>query len=286
MNKKLFRLSIGSNVSLADYQMIEHTVPNWLSVFDNYLDEICLIIDPQKPTGRLGKQYDYYSNLETLTLAVKKLELMDPRIKGIALAGGDQKKRMQRKWFRYGYPERCQSGTPIIAFINALEVLNSKNLALRCDCDMLFYEAGFLDVAYEKLYTGDYDVIEPPLLGYSENRTGPVSLGAFLVLPEIFSKNCLPITPHKIDFLRQIKRAFQGMSPYLNLEEMVKIEKNCGRINHCNLDQSLGWSLHIPNRSDVTSSNFLKVKAFVEKGIASDAQRAYGRNFNPQLWDL
>ena len=56
MNKKLFRLSIGSNVSLADYQMIEHTVPNWLRVFDNYLDEICLIIDPQKPTGRLCKQ--------------------------------------------------------------------------------------------------------------------------------------------------------------------------------------------------------------------------------------
>ena len=53
---------------------------------------------------------------------------------------------------------------------------------------MLFYEAGFLDAAYEKLYIGEYDVIEPPLLGYSENRTGPVSLGAFLVLPEIFSK--------------------------------------------------------------------------------------------------
>ena len=92
MNKKLFRLSIGSNVSLADYQLIEHTVPNWLRVFDNYLDEIFLIIDPQKPTGRLGKQYDYYSNLETLKLAVKKLELMDPRIKSIVLAGGDKKK--------------------------------------------------------------------------------------------------------------------------------------------------------------------------------------------------
>ncbi len=283
LNSKI-RLSIGANVSLADVHMIGCTVPNWLRIFDHFLDEICLMIDPQTPTGRLGKQYSYYSDLDALMTAVKQLEGIDKRIKGVMLAVGEKKKLIQSKWFKVGYPDRCQSGTPIFAFINAVEALNSNNLILRCDSDMLFYEDGFIGVAHEKLISGSYDIIEPPLLGYPERKDGPISLGAFLMMPKLFSSRCIPITPHKIDVLRQIHRKFRGMSPYVNLEEMIAIEKKYGRVRHCNLDQSLGWSLHIAKRTDVLAPNFQDIVSRVENGSAPDLQRADGRNFKSYFW--
>lgn len=282
-DKKNPSFSIGSNVSLADSKMIRYTVPNWLRVFGSSLKEIVLIIDPQSPTGRLGKQYDYYAKLDDLIYEVKKLEELDSRVRSTMIKTGKEMEKDLRHWFKRGYPIRCQSGTPIAAFINAVEECTN-DFVLRCDSDFLFFENGFLNDGYDLLSSEEFDIIEPPMLGVPQRND--ISLGAFMVIPSLFKANCLPIKAHKIDILRRIHRKIQRLPTYINLEEMISVEKAKSRVKHCNLDGGLGkgFSLHLINRTDVMLPGFGNVIAHIELGDAPKSQTDRGRNFDSDLW--
>jgi hypothetical protein len=277
-------LSVTTNISLADSDLIQFTIPNWIRVFGNRLKEVVIVVDPQRLTGRLGSQYKNYAKLDQLMARVEMVRQMDRRIRVSMLKEGEEMNAILRRWFIRGYPIRCQSGTPIAAFIQALEE-GSEDLVLRCDCDMLFFEAGFLEKAREVLIRDEFDIIEPPLLGFDGGTSKSVSLGAFMAMRSHLSENCLPIRPHRLGIIRCIHRLFKGRPVYLNLEEMVAIEKRKGAIKHCNLDQSLGCSLHIYRRDDVLLPGFINLVRKFERGSISHQQRLAGRNFEPTLWE-
>jgi hypothetical protein len=277
------KFTLSTNVSFADFNMIKYTLPNWLRVFDQRLDELIVVVDPQKPTGRLAGQYNKYAELQQLMDSVESISKLDCRIRVEFLNDINKINQFLGKWFFKGYPYRCQSGTPISAFIYAVEECKT-DFILRCDCDMLFFENGFLDEAIDRFQKKTFDILEPPLLGFDENWNTPASLGAFMIFKYNFTSNCLPMKAHKLDYFRRIHRTLKSRPVYLNLEEMVTIEKNENRIRHCRLDQSLGFSLHLINRDDVLLPNFENIIKHVEQGIVPDAQRNIGRNFNPALW--
>jgi len=277
------KFTISTNVSFADFNMIKFTIPNWLRVFDQKLEELIIIVDPQKPTGRLAGQYNKYAELQQLMESVNTVSKIDSRIRVELLKDGEKIDKILKIWFKKGFPYRCQSGTPISAFIYAVEECKT-DFILRCDCDMLFNENGFLNEAISRFKNNKFDILEPPLLGFDEKGNTPASLGAFMIFKNNFSKNCLPMKAHKLDYFRRIHRKLELRPVYLNLEEMVTIEKKENRIRHCRLDQSLGFSLHLINRDDVLLPNFNNIIKHVEKGIVPDTQRHIGRNFDPILW--
>jgi len=153
---------------------------------------------------------------------------------------------MLKKWFKNATPIRCQAGTPIAAFIQAVEETDGE-LVLRCDCDMLFFDNGWLKIAQELLEEGAFDLIEPPRFGVTKNKQEiSISTRAFLLRPSDFKKNCLPMKAHRLDFLRWIHRYIHSRPTYLPLEQMFTLEKIKGNLGHCILNNQLGYSLHIP----------------------------------------
>ncbi len=277
------KISISTNVSLADFNIIKFTVPSWLRVFDNYIQEVVIVVDPQKPDGRLAKQYTKYAELEYLMESVNYLAKLDNRIRVEILLNGNDMDKVLEKWFINEYPYRCQSGTPISAFINAVEVCNS-DFILRCDCDFLFFEDGFLKEAFSRLHSEDFDIIEPPMLGFPEDLLSHASLGAFMMFKKNFANKCLPMKAHKLDLLRIIHRKLRFRPTFLNLEEMISIEKVENRIKHCRLNSNLGFSMHLPKRDIVLLPNFQNVIDNFERGVIPETQISAGRNFDPNLW--
>jgi hypothetical protein len=277
------KLSLATNVSFADYNIIMFTIPNWLRVFDKYLYELVIIVDPQKPVGRLSYQYSNYAKLEQLMDSVNKISELDNRIRIEILDNNLKTNNYLTKWFKKGFPYRCQSGTPIAAFIYAVEECKS-DFILRCDCDMLFYENGFLEKAHFLLENNLFNLLEPPMLGIKTEINRNPSLGAFIISRSKFHKNCLPFKAHTLKYLRKIHRFLKNRSVYLNLEEMIAIEKLNNRISHINLPDNLGFSLHLINRNDVLLPNFINLVYNFENGLVPNSQRQYGRNFNPKFW--
>jgi len=188
-----------------------------------------------------------------------------------------------KKWFNKGTPIRCQAGTPIAAFIQAVEESEAE-MVLRCDCDMLFYENGWLGKALKLFEEGVYDLIEPPHLGFRGNQASPVSTRAFLLRPHAFARTCLPMKAHRLDPARRIHRYLHGRPTWLALEQMFSVEKAQDRLRHGILNEQLGFSLHVPNRGDVLLPGFENIVSNVECGRVSESQQISGMNFYPPKW--
>jgi hypothetical protein len=274
--------ALATNVCATDVPRIRHTVKSWLRTFGNSLEQISITVDPQPPSGRIAALHSCSDTLSTLRDELDALMAYDSRIVTEEFSLGAAARSAAKRWFKRGMPIRCQAGTPILAFIVSIEAAESE-FVLRADCDMLFHDAGWLADGIAKLRDNAADLIEPPRLGGIRGQRD-ISTRALLLSPSRFSRRCLPIVAHKLDWPRRIHRRLHGRPTWLALEQMLTIEMQSGRIRHEILPDSGGFSLHVPTREDAALPWFSEVVEAVEDGKTPDKQIGAGWNFTRAAW--
>lgn len=277
-------LAIATNACAHDYEIISYTVPNWLRTFGSRLDRVHIVVDERPPSGRIASNRARdRANPELLREVLARLASADSRIR-ISNLGELPQEQYLRKWFTEGCPDRCQAGTPILPFVAAFE-LPVAELVLRADCDMLFYDNGWLDAAKRLLRLGHADLVEPPRLSDSpESVAVPVSTRALMIRQAPFHRRCLPFLPHRLDLLRRVHRRFHGRPTWLALEQMLDAERRRGRIRHVILDKALGFSLHVDQRRFPSREWVAGVIERIETGRVTPGQVEVGWNFSTEAW--
>lgn len=276
------RFAIASNACSADDHRIEHTVPSWLRAWGDRLTEILIVVDRQPPTGRIADLHGEAGQSERLDEVLAGLQASDSRVRVMDLPAPEKLDQMLTRWFGQDRPIRCQAGTPIAAFAYAIDEANS-DCILRCDCDMVFHDRGFVDQAFERLDQG-IDLVGPPRLGRGVAVEHAVSTRA-IFLDRGKLRQALPIKAHQLDWARRLHRRLHGRPFYLAFEQMLECEVQAGRLRHDVLDGDLGYSLHIPRRLDFLLSGIERIIARAEAGDIPRSQVVAGWNFNIETWD-
>ena len=274
------KISIVSNATLADGPTLLRLVPHWLRVFGSRLDEIILVVDSEPLIGRIAELQRGQSTQGRMKEAIQSLEVSDARVRFVSLES-IKPTALQRRWFGRARPVRCQAGTPILAFIAAIDQARC-DIVLRCDSDMLFCENGWLDEAIQSLEEG-VDVYEPPHLHLGVERE--VSSRAFMIAKQSFYGH-LPLRNLRLDVLRVLHRMSKGRPPWLALEQMMTSSVAKGQLFHkVGRNTDLGFSLHGLKRAWIGSPWFDEVIRFVESGeVPSQQQRCW--DFVPEYWGI
>jgi hypothetical protein len=275
--------SIAANVCAADSAMILHTVPSWLRTFDDRLSEVLLLVDERPASGRIAQQHRRVFENGQLHDALANVVKLDSRIRCSVLNYNSVASTGQ-KWFQESNILRCQAGTPIFAFAQAIEE-SAGDIILRTDADMLFCETGWVDQAIRILQLRESDVVEPPKLGMDLYPSFQlVSTRAFMVKRSEFVSNCLPLKAHRLDLARRLHRFLTGRSSWLALEEILEKEKKSHRIRHTILPSQLGFSLHVYDREDVHLESFAKMITLIESNRVPPDQIEHGWNLVREAW--
>lgn len=263
--------------------MILHTVPSWLRTFGDRLSEVLLLVDERPSSGRIAQQHRKVFENGQLHGALAGLVKLDPRIR-YSVLNYDSVARTGQKWFQESNILRCQAGTPIFAFAQAIEE-SSGDIVLRTDADMLFCDNGWVDQAIRILQRNESDVVEPPKLGMEIHPSYQlVSTRAFMVKRSEFVSNCLPLKAHRLDFARRLHRFLGGRSSWLALEEIFEKEKKSNRISHTILQPQLGFSVHVYNREDARAESFAKMISLIESDRVPAEQIEQGWNLVREAW--
>jgi hypothetical protein len=280
------RFSLVTNACLQDDVRLKHTVPSWLRVFGDRLQELVIVVDDEPPTGRIAALHKGEFDRTGLYKELDQLVKLDASVRVVKLeAGSPVSERVLQKWFGpIDRPIRCSNGTPILAFVQAFEEGRGP-IVLRADCDMLFYEAGWLDEAIRLLTSEGYDLIEPGRAGEDPSKAQmAVSTRSLIMDRRVFERK-LPLRAHKLDFARRVHRWWQGRPPWLALELMLEKERRAGRLRYRMLDPGLGFGLHIGARQEASLEWFDRVVPYVERGELPAAQLARGQNFVAEAWE-
>jgi hypothetical protein len=276
--------SLVTNAAASDAQRIRHTVPSWLRTFGARLSEVVIVVDPQAATGRIASLHGGRGNLQEVLDEIARLRRFDPRVRSLMLPSQVELEPIARRWFHHDVPMRCQSGTPIMAFITAFESASTP-IVLRADCDMLFHERGWLDEGLAALESGEM-LVEPPRLGtaWLPPADMVVSTRALLTLPAVLHRTFLPIRPHRLGLARALHRRLHGRPQWLALEQMLDLERRRGRLRHRILDdEALGFSLHVAARADADAAGFDRRVARVECDDLPARQRR-SWNYLSEAW--
>jgi hypothetical protein len=274
------RISLVTNVSLLDEARFRHTVPSWVRVFGERLSELVVIVDGLRPTGRIATAQGPLPDYAEFQRGLERLAQLDPRVRIVPLPEERALEPVARRWFMRGRPLRCQAGTPILAFVYALESASSP-LVLRCDCDMLFFESGWLEEACARLHTQRALIVEPARLGGDHAET--VSTRAMLTCPRELKRALLPMRAHRLGLARRLHRRLLGRPDWLALEQMLELERRRGRLEHVILPEALGYSVHVATRADAARPGFEHCVAGIEAGAVPAAQ-AGSWNFRSDAW--
>jgi hypothetical protein len=272
--------TIITNVCSTDGARIRKTLPHWLRVFGSKIDEILVVVDRVRPTGRIADLHSYAdSDLESIDDELVKLRALDGRV---TICDLDYKKLedVSKIWFKSGRPIRCQAGTPIFAFTYALSLAKAQ-CVLKLDCDMLFYDNGFSGQAISMIESNEYDFVEPPRLFLGADSD--FSTRAYFVNCEGLIRQ-LPIVAHKLDFVRRIHRRFKGKPPYLALEKMLQKEILAKTLSGAILPGDLGFSMHVPRAEQFRERTIDSVIQLVEAGSVSLVQEKESWDYSEELW--
>lgn len=204
--------SLVTNACAFDAARLRLVIPSWQRTFGPRFDELVIVLDTVPPSGRIADLHDDVSaeDLADVRDVLNDLAQADPRIRIETLPGAEELTSTAARWFTKGRPMRCQSGTPILAFARAFDSARRNRIVLRADCDMLFFDAGWLEEAVDLVSTGEVDLVEPWGIAEPENEATWVSTRAILLNTVRFAERCLPIRPHRLDLLRRINRRLQG----------------------------------------------------------------------------
>lgn len=271
------QISIATNASLADGEVLSRIVPHWLRIFGARVREIAIVVDKQPPAGRIAALHGRQGTLDEVMESVRALERLDRRIRSTLLSSIDPA-ATQRRWFGRGRPVRCQAGTPILAFAAAVDQATS-DVVLRCDSDMLFHECGWIVEAL-RATAENVDVYEPPRL-YTDPKER-VSSRAFVVRKSTLYAN-LPLRQLRLDPLRTLHRRLKGRPNWLAFEHMLERGAAKRQITHKIGSRELGFSLHALKRSYVSADWFSEVIAAVECGEVPERQRKEW-DLDPSAW--
>ncbi len=276
--------SIATNACAHDFEIVSYTLPSWLRVFGSRLAQVHVIVDERPASGRIAaNRARAQADPRRLREFLAHLAQSDCRVQ-VSSLGEIPQERSLRKWFTNGAPDRCQAGTPILPFVAAFEASDAE-FVLRADCDMLFSENGWLAEAMRLLATEQTDLVEPPRLGHAAGGGGGrISTRALMIRPSMFYERCLPIAPHRLGLVRRLHRFLQGRPTWLALEQMLEVERRRGRIRHAILDNALGFSVHVDQRSFPSSEWLRGVVGKIEAGDVTPAQRRIGWNFSTEAW--
>jgi len=275
--------SIVANVTTADSALILHTVPNWLRVFNDRIAEVLIVIDEKPAEGRMALSRKQSPSIDELYIALEHLRSLDSRVSWIVL-DYSQAKDTSLRWFGVSNVVRCQSGSPTFGYAYAVEHAVS-DIVLRIDCDMVFYNAGWFERAIELLGSGELDLAEPPKIGmYIHGYQNTLSTGALMLKRSSFFTRCLPLKPHRLDWLRCIHRSLKGRPIWLSLEEILLREKERGRLTHSLLSSELGFSVHVYSRAYAKSPHLQYVISAIEAGNVPDEQLSCGWSLCLEAW--
>jgi hypothetical protein len=275
-------ISLASNATAADGPTLLRIVPHWLRVFGAHLAEIVIVVDAQPMTGRIGVLHRGQTDAGRLEDAIGTLESNDSRVRFVKL-DAIEPAPIQTRWFGRARPVRCQAGTPLLAFVAAVEEARS-DMVLRCDSDMLFSGAGWLEKEAIPLLEDGVNVYEPPRLQIDGSAT-QASSRAFMVSKERLDR-WLPLRNLRLDPLRVLHRKSQGRPPWLALEQMITLGAEKKQLTHRigSLD-SRGFSLHGLKRAWTSAPWFDGVIHAVETCQLPEAQRS-SWNFDPRHWGI
>lgn len=272
-------LSLVSNLSCYDLPRLERIVPHWLRVFGDRIEELVLVLDPVLPTGRIARLHREAVSAEVMASAVEALALNDSRVRLECLERVNAEQTLAR-WFRPRGSIRCQGGTPILAFVAAIDMARN-DLVLRLDCDMVFSGVDWLEPTVRGVLAREWDLGSPPRVGESATV---VSSRAFLLDRAHWRATFLPIRPSRLDPLRSLHRWLQGRPPWLALENTMDAMRQRGCLRHGAVDQAEGASLHVIHAAEAAASDFPAALSRLERGEVPVAQRARGWNFDPSVW--
>jgi hypothetical protein len=290
--------SLVTNACAFDAARLRLVIPSWQRTFGTRFDELVVVLDTEPPVGRIASLHgDVTTNdLAEVRDVLDDLARSDPRIRIETLPGAEGLKATADRWFTEGRPMRCQSGTPILAFARAIDSATRNPIVLRVDCDMLFFDDGWLDEAVDLLIAGEVDLVEPWGVGELNNEAiwistwvpkkvlRRVSTRAMLLHAAHFAERCLPIRPHRLDVVRRIHRKLQGSSTWLALEAMLDCEVSEGRVRHRVLPSGSGSSMHVCTRAEASLVGMAEVAAAFERGDIPEDQVRAGRNFAVSAW--
>jgi hypothetical protein len=272
------RFSLVTNVSLADDVRLRESIPHWLRTFGARLHELVVVVDLQPPTGRIADLHQITVDPPGLLDALKATSMLDNRIRVVRLPEPNSDNEVAARWFRRGVPDRCQAGTPIFAFIFAIDEASS-DLVLRADCDMAFFDDGWVDEGLGLLGRGDAELVQPPVPGPPLEH---VSTRALLVRRDRLRERALPMRAHTLDPARRLHRLLRGRPQWLAFEQMLEKEVEAGRLTHRRLGAG-GYCMHMTSRADMQVAVELGVLPRVERGELPPGQVS-SHDFVPAAW--
>jgi hypothetical protein len=261
--------SLVTNVSLADDVRLRESIPHWLRTFGTRLHELVVVVDLKPPTGRIADLHQATVDPPKLLEAVNAVSMLDSRIRAVQLPEPNAEPAVAARWFRRGMPDRCQAGTPIFAFIFAIDEASS-DFVLRADCDMAFSDEGWVDEGFDLLRRGDAELVQPPVPGSPLER---VSTRALLIRRDRLRERALPMHAHRLDPARRLHRRLQGRPQWLAFEQMLEKEVETGRLTRRSLGAG-GYCMHMISRDDMQVAVELGVLRRVERGELPPGQVA------------
>jgi hypothetical protein len=283
-------ITISTNVCASDDVRIRHTLPSWLRTFPE-VGEFVVVVDETPPSGRIARLHRGHGNLTALYSELDAIRAQDARVRVVPLTGTDAESVLS-KWFgprsfgQYPFispprPIRCQAGTPILAFIFAVEAAQGDTV-LRTDCDMLFSNRGWLSEAARLLQRRSADLVEPRRLG-EFGINCEFSTRAFALNKRHFAQR-LPIAARVLDPARFLHRLALKRPPWLALEQMIERARERGRLSATMLPTELGNSMHVATHQQASLPWFYKVPPLVELDEFPEEQVRRGPNFSPEAW--
>lgn len=270
-------ISLVTNASLADADRIRTVVPHWLKVFGPRAAELVVVLDTVPAAGRLRAGVTDGAEVRR---ALRDVSALDSRVRVVDLPPVGSLSGVSAKWFFRGHPVRCQAGTPILAFLYAIEQART-DVVLRADCDILFCESGWLDEAARTVRSGEVDLVEPPRLGGPVN--GRATTRALVLSPSVLvQRRRLPIRAHRLDWPRRLHRAMTGRSTWLALEQTIQAEVERNHLTYRILTNG-GYWLHISTHAEMREVAAGNIVPRVERGDLPSPQRT-DLNYRTGYW--
>jgi len=285
------RISLVTNACANDINRIRLIFPHWFSVFGDRISDFTVMLDRYPSTGRIATLHTtegalgHSEKLSAVEVLLYEQMAMEPRMRVLDVPMGAARVAIGHKWFgaRGASIDRCQAGTPVAAFIAALEA-GRERFVLRADCDMLFHEAGWLDAAIALLASGDADMVEPPR-HRPDRGDFKVTTRATMIDAPAFVRKILPMKPHSLDPLRSFHRWVRGCPSWLSLEQMLQKERGAGRLRYVVLSPELGQWLHVTSNDEAGLPMMPSVAEAVRLGHIPDSQRRAGWDFVAEAWE-
>jgi len=295
--------SLVINTSPADTRLVAHVLPHLVRTHKFSFQEIIVIVDESKPTGRLAQKSA--QSLSELRLELESIRGGGVQFKEVPLDTSAWARRaVFGKWF--GADDvalRCASGTPIYAFLFGIEQASAP-FRLHVDSDMLFFDPGpvswvarateilatHAEVAFVTQMMGppnldglDHEYLAPMNKAYGLRMAQNFSTRCFLYNDPKLTSQLLPIKPLRYSFPRSLYYAWTRGCSFRPLEQMIAHGLQKRGLYRCDLGSECGFSLHGWNKKFFEESGIERVISDIELGRIPSSQRGAINLLN--VWD-